>query len=164
MVINRLRAALGNNPTLNVYVQNADSRGAGGTGGQYTYTLVGTDVEELYPAAQELERALKDVASVRDVGTDLQLMNPTILLQIDRDKAGMLDITLRQIENALYSAFGTRQISTIYTDVSDYTVKLEVLPELQIPHPSFPPYICAPEKVHWCLWTPSSPIKMKPAR
>ena len=131
VVINRLRAALGNNPTLNVYVQNADSRGAGGTGGQYTYTLVGTDVEELYPAAQELERALKDVASVRDVGTDLQLMNPTILLQIDRDKAGMLDITLRQIENALYSAFGTRQISTIYTDVSDYTVKLEVLPELQ---------------------------------
>lgn len=131
VVINRLRAALGNNPTLNVYVQNADSRGAGGSGGQYTYTLVGTDVEELYPAAQELERALKDVASVRDVGTDLQLMNPTILLQIDRDKAGMLDITLRQIENALYSAFGTRQISTIYTDVSDYTVKLEVLPELQ---------------------------------
>lgn len=131
VVINRLRAALGDNPTLNVYVQNADSRGAGGSGGQYTYTLVGTDSADLYPAAQKLEKALKGTASVRDVGTDLQLMNPTIRLDIDRDKAGMLGITLRQIENALYSAFGTRQISTIYTDVSDYTVKLEVLPDLQ---------------------------------
>ena len=58
-------------------------------------------------------------------------MNPTIKLDIDRDKAQSLGISMSQIESALYSAFGTRQISTIYTDVSDYTVKLEVLPELQ---------------------------------
>ena len=78
-----------------------------------------------------MEEALHHVKSVRDVGSDLQLMNPSIRLIVDRDKATMLGITLSQIENSLYSAFGTREISTIYTDVSDYTVKMEVARDLQ---------------------------------
>ena len=131
VVINRLRQKLADNPTLNVFVRNGDSMGGGSAGGQYTYTLVGSDLQELYKAASVLETAMKDLPGVRDVGTDLQLMNPTIKLDIDRDKAQSLGISMSQIESALYSAFGTRQISTIYTDVSDYTVKLEVLPELQ---------------------------------
>ncbi len=132
VVINRLRSALGNNPTLEVFVRNgANQAPTSGRGGEYSYTLVGSDTRELYAAAQKLENALHDLSSVRDVGTNLQLMNPTIRLDIDRDHATALGISLMQIENSLYSAFGTRQISTIYTDISDYTVKLEVMPELQ---------------------------------
>ena len=131
-VINRLRKALDNNPTLMVSVRNANMQGAGGSStGIYNYTLVGSDTEELYAASREVEEALHHVKSVRDVGSDLQLMNPAIRLIVDRDKATMLGITLSQIENALYSAFGTREISTIYTDVSDYSVKMEVARELQ---------------------------------
>lgn len=132
VVIERLRKALGNNPTLMVSLRNANMQGAGGSStGIYTYTLVGSNTQELYDAAREVEEALHHVKSVRDIGSDLQLMNPSIRLIVDRDKATMLGVTLSQIENALYSAFGTREISTIYTDVSDYTVKMEVLRELQ---------------------------------
>lgn len=132
VVIDRLRKALDNNPTLMVSLRNANMQGAGGSStGIYTYTLVGSNTAELYAAAREVEEALHHVKSVRDVGSDLQLMNPSIRLIVDRDKATMLGITLSQIENSLYSAFGTREISTIYTDVSDYTVKMEVSRDLQ---------------------------------
>ena len=132
VVIDRLRKALDTNPTLMVSLRNANMQGAGGSStGIYTYTLVGSNTAELYAAAREVEEALHHVKSVRDIGSDLQLMNPAIRLIVDRDKATMLGITLSQIENALYSAFGTREISTIYTDVSDYTVKMEVSRELQ---------------------------------
>lgn len=131
-VIDRLRKKLNNNPTLMVSLRNANMQGAGGSStGIYTYTLVGSNTSELYQAARDVENALHHVESIRDVGSDLQLMNPSIRLIVDRDKATMLGVSLSQIENALYSAFGTREISTIYTDVSDYTVKMEVLPELQ---------------------------------
>jgi len=132
VVINRLRRSLGNSPTLNVYVRNGDGQGrTNTTGGQYSYALVSSSLEALYAATPRLEEAMKGMASARDVGTDLQLLNPILKLSVDRDKALSLGITLRQIEDALYSAFGTRQISTIYTDTRDYTVKMEVLPELQ---------------------------------
>ena len=132
VVIDRLRKALDNNPTLMVSLRNANMQGAGGSStGIYTYTLVGSNTAELYAAAREVEEALHHVKSVRDVGSDLQLMNPSIRLIVDRDKATMLGITLSQIENSLYSAFGTREFSTIYTDVSDYTVKMEVSRDLQ---------------------------------
>ncbi|WP_418764751.1 efflux RND transporter permease subunit [Mailhella sp.] len=132
VVIDRLRKALDNNPTLMVSLRNANMQGAGGSStGIYTYTLVGSNTAELYAAARDVEEALHHVKSVRDVGSDLQLMNPSIRLIVDRDKATMLGISLSQIENSLYSAFGTREISTIYTDVSDYTVKMEVLRSMQ---------------------------------
>lgn len=132
VVINRLRQKMSNNPTLDVFIRNGNGMSrAGSAGGQYTYTLVGSNLDELYKAAFDVEAIMKGLPGLRDVGTDLQLMNPTINFNVDHDKAQSLGISLHQIENALYSAFGTRQISTIYTDVSDYTVKLEVLPELQ---------------------------------
>ena len=132
VVIDRLRKALDTNPTLMVSLRNANMQGAGGSStGIYTYTLVGSNTAELYAAARDVEEALHHVKSIRDVGSDLQLMNPSIRLIVDRDKATMLGITLSQIENSLYSAFGTREISTIYTDVSDYTVKMEVSRDLQ---------------------------------
>ncbi|MGN1038980.1 MAG: efflux RND transporter permease subunit, partial [Mailhella sp.] len=132
IVIDRLRKALGSNPTLMVSLRNANMQSSGGSStGVYTYTLVGSNTAELYAASRELEEALHHVKSVRDVGSDLQLMNPSIRLIVDRDKATMLGITLAQIEQSLYSAFGTREVSTIYTDISDYSVRMEVLRELQ---------------------------------
>ncbi len=131
-VIQRLRGRLNTSATLMVSLRNANMQGAGGSStGLYSYTLVGSNTEELYAAARHVEEALRSLPLVRDVGTDLQLLNPSIKLYVDRDKASMLGITLSQVENALYSAFGTREVSTIYTDISDYTVKMEVLPERQ---------------------------------
>ena len=131
-VIQRLRQKLNTSATLMVSLRNANAQGAGGNAtGLYSYTLVGSNTEDLYSAARRVEDALRHLPGVRDVGTDLQLLSPTIKLFVDRDKASMLGITLSQVENALYSAFGTREISTIYTDVSDYSVKMEVLPERQ---------------------------------
>ena len=130
-VIARLRVAMGNHPTLDVFISNADTSRGGGTGAMYSYTLIGSDIAELYGAAMQLEDALQDRPELRDVGTNLQLMSPTIRLDIDRDKATSVGISPVQIENALYSAFGSRDISTIYTDISDYTVKMEVRPDLQ---------------------------------
>ncbi len=131
-VIERLRRQLNTSATLMVSLRNANVQGAGGnTTGIYAYTLVGSNTGELYDAARRVEDALRQLKSVRDVSTDMQLLNPSIRLVVDRDKATMLGITLSQIENALYSAFGTREVSTIYTDVSDYAVKMEILRERQ---------------------------------
>ena len=66
-----------------------------------------------------------------DVSTDLLLKNPQIDVTIDRDKAASLGVTAQQIEDTLYTAYGTRQISTIYTDTNQYRVIMELLPEYQ---------------------------------
>jgi HAE1 family hydrophobic/amphiphilic exporter-1 len=65
------------------------------------------------------------------VNSDLQITNPTVKVQIDRDKASSLGVTAEQVEDALYSAFGTRQVSTIYTPSNEYFVILELEPEYQ---------------------------------
>lgn len=131
VIINRLREKLNQNPTLQVFVSNGSAMGGGGSQGQYTYDLVGSDTKELYATAAEVEALFKTIPELRDVSTNLQLMNPIVHLDIDRNKAAAMGITLMQIENALYSAFGTRQISVIYTPISDYKVILEVEPTMQ---------------------------------
>ncbi len=131
VVIARLREALSNNPVLEAYVSNAHAQGGPG-GSSNSYQLVGSNSDELYATAYEVRDALAARSDVfRDVTTDLQLQNPVIYLDVDRDKATTMGVTLMQIENALYSAFGTRQVSIIYTSASDYKVLLQVDPTLQ---------------------------------
>jgi HAE1 family hydrophobic/amphiphilic exporter-1 len=102
------------------------------TKSQYQYTLQGPDVGELYRAAPQLAAGIQALPGFQDVTTDLQIKNPQINIDIDRDKAASLGITAAQIEDALYSAYGTRQVSTIYADTNQFQVILELKPEYQL--------------------------------
>ncbi len=132
-VIQRLRSKVAAIPGLNIFLQNPPAIQIGGrtTKSQYQYTLQGTDTKDLYHYAPLLEAKLKGLPALQDVTTDLQITNPEIMVNIDRDKANALGISAQQIESSLYSAYGSRQISTIYTPINQYQVILEVDPKYQ---------------------------------
>ena len=75
---------------------------------------------------------MRALPGLQDVTSDLQITNPQIVLDIDRDKAAALGVTADQIENALYSAYGPRQVSNIFTPTNQYWVMIEVLPKYQL--------------------------------
>ncbi len=120
-------------PGMSVYWQNTPIIQLGGRSAKalYQYTLQGADLDALYPAAQRLEAKMKTLPSLTDVSTDLQIRNPQATLTIDRDHAARLGVTAEQIEQALYNAYGSRQVSTIYTPNNQYWVIMELLPEFQ---------------------------------
>jgi HAE1 family hydrophobic/amphiphilic exporter-1 len=132
-VIQRLRAKLAEIPGINVFLQNPPVIRIGGqlTKSLYQYTLQGPDIEQLYGWAPRLEAALQNLPELQDVTSDLQIASPQVMIAIDRDKATVLGLTADQIENALYSAYGSRQVSTIYAPNNEYQVILEVEPQYQ---------------------------------
>ncbi|HEV2201449.1 MAG TPA: efflux RND transporter permease subunit [Bryobacteraceae bacterium] len=97
----------------------------------YQVTLQAQDLPTLYRSAVELERQMREVPGLQDVNSDLQVASPGVTLDINRDRAAALGVTAGQIENTLYSAFGARQVSTIFTPTNDYQVIMELLPEFQ---------------------------------
>jgi HAE1 family hydrophobic/amphiphilic exporter-1 len=133
-VIQKLRPALAQVPGIRVFLQNPPAISVGGrvTKSQYQYTLQGTDVEELYRLAPQLAAKMQALPGFLDVTTDLQLRNPQVNIDINRDKASSLGVSVEQIEDALYSAYGSRQISTIYGDTNQFQVILELKPEYQM--------------------------------
>ncbi len=98
---------------------------------QYQFTLQSADIDALYDNAAKLEARLRQIPILQDVTTDLQIKNPQVSVQIDRDRAAALGVTVQQIEQALYDAYGSRQVSTIYTPNNQYWVILELLPQYQ---------------------------------
>ena len=98
---------------------------------QYQYTLQGFNQEELFKFAAKAESEMAEIPQLQDVTTDLQISNPQLNLDIDRDKISTMKISAEQVENALYSAFGPRQISTIYAPDNQYRVMMELMPEYQ---------------------------------
>ena len=132
-VIEDLRPKLAEVPGIRVYPQMLPTIRIGGqlTKATYQYTLQDTDLRELYHWAPILLERLRQVPGLQDVNTDLQITNPQIVVDIDRDKAAALGVTADQIESALGAAYGTRQVSTIYTPSNQYWVILEVDPRFQ---------------------------------
>ncbi|HEX9452659.1 MAG TPA: efflux RND transporter permease subunit [Burkholderiales bacterium] len=132
-IIQELRPKLTSIPGMKVYLQNIPPIRIGGkvTKSEYQYTLQDAETEELYHWAPILEAKMRGLPAFIDVNSDLQITNPTVKVQIDRDKASSLGVNAEQIEDALYSAFGTRQVSTIYTPSNEYFVILELMPEYQ---------------------------------
>jgi len=133
-IIQDLRKQFATVPGINVYLQNPPLIRVGGTltKALYQFSLQDTDTQELFkwtPLLMEKIAAKKDI--FQDVTSDLQIANPQVVVDIDRDKASALGVTAAQIENGLYDAFGSRQASTIYGDLSEYWVVFEVLPEFQ---------------------------------
>jgi HAE1 family hydrophobic/amphiphilic exporter-1 len=97
----------------------------------YQVTLQAQNLPVLYRSAADFERRMHDIPGLEDINSDLQVASPTLDLDIDRDRASTLGITATQVQNALYSSFGARQISTIYAPNNDYQVIMELLPEYQ---------------------------------
>ena len=132
-IIQELRPKLAKVPGISVYLQVPPTIriGAQLSKSLYQYTLTGTDFKELQHWAPIIESSFRDLPGFQDVTTDLQITSPQVTIDIDRDKAQSLGITPSQIENALYDAYGNRQISTIYTPSNEYFVIMEVLPQDQ---------------------------------
>ncbi len=97
----------------------------------YQFTLQGQDPPTLYAASQQLEAKMEQLPMLRDVTTDLQIKNPQISVHIDRDRVAQLGLTVNQVEQALYDAYGSRQVSTILTPNNQYWVIMELLPRYQ---------------------------------
>jgi HAE1 family hydrophobic/amphiphilic exporter-1 len=97
----------------------------------YQFTIQGPDLNELYRWAPIVQSNMMTLDGFQDVSSDLQISSPQVRVAIDRDKARVLGVTANQIENALYDAYGSRQVSTIYAPVNQYWVVMEVLPEHQ---------------------------------
>jgi HAE1 family hydrophobic/amphiphilic exporter-1 len=132
-VINELRPKLAQIPGIRVFLQNPPPIRIGGMMSRslYQYTLQSPDTQELYKYAPIMLEKIKALPGLVDITTDLELRNPQVTVQIDRDKAAILGLTAEQIEDGLYTAYGTRQISTIFTPNNDYQVIMEVKPEYQ---------------------------------
>jgi HAE1 family hydrophobic/amphiphilic exporter-1 len=132
-VIQELRPKLTAVPGINVYPQNLPTIRIGGqlTKALYQYTLQDTDLQELYHWAPILFEKLRGLPTLQDVNTDLQIKSPTVTVDIDRSKASALGVSADQVESALYNAYGSKQVSTIYTPSNQYWVILEVDPQYQ---------------------------------
>jgi HAE1 family hydrophobic/amphiphilic exporter-1 len=132
-IIQDLRQKLAAVPGIKVFMQNPPLIRIGGrlTKGLYQYTLQTTDMQELQQWAPRVEEALRDLPELQDVSSDLEITNPQVVVNIDRNKAQSLGITPEQIESTLYDAYGSRQVSTIYTSANQYQVILEVEPQYQ---------------------------------
>jgi len=99
---------------------------------QYQFVLQSPDTEELYTHAAAFEAKLRGLPMLQEVTSDLQIKNPQVNLEIDRDRAAALGITAQQIEESLYSAYGARQVSTIYSPTNQYRVVMELAPQYQM--------------------------------
>ncbi len=129
-VINRLRGKLAVVPGATLFLQTAQELQIGGRLGssQYQYTLQGEDLAELNTWAPRVLQALRSLPELRDVSTDQQNRGLEARLVIDRDTASRLGVQPQAIDNALYDAFGQRQVSTIYRQLNQYHVVMEVDP------------------------------------
>jgi HAE1 family hydrophobic/amphiphilic exporter-1 len=132
-VAEELRPKLSHEPGLRVYIQNPPSISVGGQSSRalYQVTLQATNTKDLYDNTAVLEKAMRDLPSIQDVNSNLQINTPQINIDIDRQQASALGVTVSQIQSALGDAFGSRQISTIYTPTNEYQVIIEVKPEYQ---------------------------------
>ena len=130
-VIQELRASIGKEiPGIRVFLRGTQPIQIGPrvSKGQYQYTLLGTDQRSLFEFSVAQQKRLASLSELQDVSSDLQIANPQVNLMIDRDRAADLQVSCEKIENALYSAYGPRQISTIYAAEAQYRVLLGVRP------------------------------------
>ena len=132
-VIEELRPKLARVPGIRAFVQNLPPIRIGGqlTKSLYQITLQSPDTDELYRYAPMLEDRLRAQPGLQDVTSDLQIKNPQVSVDIDRDQATALGLSAQQVEDALYTAYGTRWVSTIYAPNNEYRVLMEVAPQYQ---------------------------------
>jgi HAE1 family hydrophobic/amphiphilic exporter-1 len=154
-VIQELRPKLLAVPGVKVYPQNPPTIPIGGrmAKGLYQFTLFGPDTDELYRSATVLLEKVRSVPGIQDLTSDMQLQNPQLVVDIDRDQASSHEVTAFQVERALSDAYGSTQISTILATTNQFQVIMELLPEYQRD----------PKAVEW-LYILSSSRKLVPIK
>ncbi|HXZ00698.1 MAG TPA: efflux RND transporter permease subunit [Stellaceae bacterium] len=132
-IIQELRPKVATVPGVRTFFQPLQNIQLGGriSKSQYQYTVQDADVNELYHYGPVMQDRIAQIPGILDVNSDLQLLSRQAIVNIDRDKASRLGITVDQVRSAFYSAFGVRQVSTIYMPANDYQVILEVDPRYQ---------------------------------
>jgi multidrug efflux pump len=132
-VINRLRGELAVVPGATLILQSAQDLTIGGRFGnaQYQYTLQSANLDDLNNWAPRLLQKLRSLPELRDQNSDQQDKGLQAKLVIDRDTASRLGINPTTLDNALYDAFGQRQVSTMYRPLNQYHVVMEVAPQFQ---------------------------------
>jgi hydrophobic/amphiphilic exporter-1 (mainly G- bacteria), HAE1 family len=128
VVMNRLRRIVSVVPGITTIfqpVQNLNLNGGRAARAPYQYTLQSADLASLYAASPDMLARMQQLPQLRDVTSDLKITNPELRIDIDKAKAAAFGLTSDQIRTALYNAYGSRQISTIYTQANDYQVILE---------------------------------------
>ena len=130
-IINDLRPKLARVPGITLYLQSVQDVRIGGrpTRTQYQYSLQAANLPELNDWSPKLLQALKALPQLRDVASDQQTAGLQLGLAIDRDTAARLGISPSQVDDALYSSFGQRQVATLFTQAGQYRVVLEAMPE-----------------------------------
>jgi HAE1 family hydrophobic/amphiphilic exporter-1 len=131
--INRMRGKLFSVPGILAFMQNPPPIQIGGqfTRSPYQLTLQGADTKEIYHWAPQVEAKMRQLPGILDVSSDLQLASPQVFVDINRDKALALGVSPQLVQDALYTAYGSRQVSIIYTPANEYRVITEVEPQYQ---------------------------------
>src|SRR6266576_358908 len=134
VVMARLRQKATQVPGMQAFFQSIQNLNIGGRSSksQYQYTLQSGGTESLYRLAPEMRDNIAKVPGLLDVTTDLYIKNPQMTVDIDREKAAVYGVTVDQVRNQLYDAYGSRQVGTIYMPSNDYQIILEVQPQFRV--------------------------------
>jgi len=132
-IMARLRQNVNVVPGIQIFFQPIQNINLGGrlNKSQYQYTLQSNDTEGLYRITPELRDKIAQIPGLLDVTTDLYVKNPQVTVEVDREKSAVYGVSVDQVRQELYNAFGSRQVATIYTPANDYQVILETKPEFQ---------------------------------
>jgi HAE1 family hydrophobic/amphiphilic exporter-1 len=132
-IIARLRREANIFPGIQIFFQPIQNIKLGGrlNKSEYQYTLQSNDTNALFRAAPELRDKIAKLPGLLDVTTDLYVKNPQVTIDVDREKSMVYGVSVDQVRQQLYDAFGSRQVATIYTPANNYEVILETKPEFQ---------------------------------
>jgi hydrophobic/amphiphilic exporter-1 (mainly G- bacteria), HAE1 family len=132
-IIDELRPKLAAVPGIMTFLQNLPPITVTGQYSTSAYQLIlqSSNLNEIYRWVEPLAQKMRTLPGFVDVNTNLQISSPQVMVDIERDRALALGVAPEQIQSALYSAYGTRQVSTIYTPANEYAVILEVDPQYQ---------------------------------
>ncbi|MES1155576.1 MAG: efflux RND transporter permease subunit, partial [Pseudorhodoplanes sp.] len=132
-VIQRLRETANTVTGIRIFFQPIQNINIAGriSKSEFQYTLQSNDTETLYRIAPDLRDKMAKLDVLRDVTTDLYVKNPQVTIEVDREKSAVYGVSVDQVRQELYNAFGSRQVATIYTAANNYQVILETAPEFQ---------------------------------
>ena len=132
-VIARLRPQLARVTGISLFLGTVqDLRGGGrSSNSTYQYTLKSDNIADLRKWATRLADQMKNQEALQDVDTDQQENGVEAMVTVDKDSAARLGVTSRDVDNALYNGFGQRQVATVYSDINQYKVIMEVAPRFR---------------------------------
>jgi hydrophobic/amphiphilic exporter-1 (mainly G- bacteria), HAE1 family len=132
-IIQRLRPKVATVPGINVFLNNPPVIRLGGrsSSSSYQFTMQGADTSELYSWVPKVQERLEQIEIIDGVDSDLKLDNPMVTVDVDRDRAEALGVSVMDVETTLANAYSSRQVSTIMTSTNQYQVILEIDPQYQ---------------------------------